>query len=103
MDAPVLAILGGALLLASAALAIFGIAYLRQRFPARARALVPFTFALSLPTNILLIIIVLFGILSHSPALYLSRDEAQALDWIKTETRELGIFGYYRMLLSQNV
>jgi hypothetical protein len=70
----------------SAVLAVFGLDFLRQRFTRIARWLVPATFALALPTNVLLLAITLFGALGHAPVLYMTRDEARALDWIQAET-----------------
>ena len=67
-------------------LAVFGLDYLRARFPRRAGWWVPATFALSLPTNLLLVLISLSGALSHSTSLYFSQDEYRAFAWIRAET-----------------
>ena len=74
-----------------AALAVFGIDFLRSHVLRQSNWLIPGTFALALPTNLLLIVMGLIGGLSHMPALYLSHDEAQALAWIKTETSRQSI------------
>lgn len=70
----------------TAALAVYGIDFLRQRYVSLAKVLVPLTFSLALPTNILLIVIGLIGVLGHSSFLYLRADEARALAWIEQQT-----------------
>ena len=70
----------------AAALAVLGIDYLRQKYARRARVLAPALFALALPTNLLLILIGLMGVMSRSPLFYLGQDEARALTWIREET-----------------
>jgi len=73
-------------------LAVYGIDALRQRFPSRTRRLYPIVLALSLPTNLLVIMLGLFGALSHSPVLYLTRAEAQAVEWIEQNTAPQALF-----------
>jgi hypothetical protein len=70
----------------TAVLAVFGIDFLRLRFPPLARRLAPAVFLLALPTNMLLLMIGMIGAMSQSPLLYLSQDEAQALYWIRDNT-----------------
>ncbi len=78
----------------AAALSVYGVDYLRLKLGQRAgrfagglkRALAPALFALALPTTLLVVIIGLFGAFNLAPKLYLTRDEARALDWIRTET-----------------
>lgn len=70
----------------AAALAVFGVSYLRQKYGPRVRALVPLTFGLAVPTNVLLILIGLVGALGHASQLYLTRDEASTLEFIKNNT-----------------
>ncbi len=41
---------------------------------------------LSLPSNLILMMVVLFGVQSHDPLFYLTRDEHQALNWIEAHT-----------------
>jgi hypothetical protein len=76
----------------TAVLAVYGIEYLRQRFAARARHLYPIVLGLSLPTNLLLIVIGLFGAISHSPVLYLEKGETQAVEWIERSTPPRALF-----------
>lgn len=68
------------------ALAVLGIDFLRQRYGQRVRMLVPAIFGLALPTTILIILIGFVGVLGRSSSLYMSRNEARALDWIREET-----------------
>lgn len=70
----------------TAALAAHGISYLRQKYGPRVRALVPVVFTLALPTNVLLILIGLAGALGHASQLYITRDEASTLEFIKNNT-----------------
>jgi hypothetical protein len=70
----------------AAALAVLGIDYLRQKYGRRVRMLLPAVFALSLPSNILIIFVGLVGVLGHSTMLFMSQDEARALEWIRDET-----------------
>lgn len=67
-------------------LAIYGIDFLRKKVPLVSRWLVPVTIAISIPTNVLLIIMALIGSVNHVPLLYLSQDEARALVWIRSAT-----------------
>ncbi len=76
----------------TAVLAVFGIDAVRQRFPSRTRRLYPIVLALSLPTNLLMIALGMFGVLSHSPVLYLTRAEAQAVEWIEQNTAPQALF-----------
>ncbi len=69
-------------------LAVYGVDYLRCKAERGVRWLSPAVVALSIPTNLILMIIALFGILSQSSFLYLSRDEVTALRWIQNETPE---------------
>jgi hypothetical protein len=46
----------------------------------------PLTFSLSILTNALLILAGIFGVQSHSPAIYLEKPESQALAWISSNT-----------------
>ncbi|MGB8252896.1 MAG: hypothetical protein WCF08_06745, partial [Anaerolineaceae bacterium] len=41
---------------------------------------------LSLPGTALILLISMFGVITHSPVLYLSHSEAQALSWLKSNT-----------------
>jgi hypothetical protein len=41
---------------------------------------------LSLPSNLVLLLIGLFGILSHAPELYLTRDEAAVINWLRSNS-----------------
>lgn len=69
-----------------AVLAVYGIDFIQNRLPQTSRWLGPLTLGLSLPTNILLIIMAMMGIFTHVPTLYLSQDEANAFDWIAANT-----------------
>lgn len=70
----------------AAILAVFGLDFLRNHLSSRSNWLIPITFSLALPTNLLLIVMGAAGAFSHSPQLYLSQDEARALAWIRTDT-----------------
>ena len=66
-------------------LAVFGIKSVLATFPLMRRRIIPIVFGLAVPTNILLILLSIFGILSHSPAYYLQRDEDRALRWLRDQ------------------
>ena len=70
----------------TALLAVFGIAYLRQRFNRPLRGLVPALLVLSVLTNVLLVLILLMGAVTHAPELSLIRDEHRAAEWIRDHT-----------------
>lgn len=72
----------------AAGLAAWGIDAARAAWPRLQRSLIPIIVGLSLPTNILVLLIILFGILSHAPEYYLHRDEARALQWLRDQTPE---------------
>lgn len=65
-----------------AGLAALFLAELQLRRPAAARRLRHWAVGLSLPTNGVILLISLFGILSHAPELYLTRHEAAVLGWL---------------------
>lgn len=67
-------------------LAGFGLSGLAAKLGNRAGLAAVLSFALSLPTNILLLLVALHGVQTHDPLLYLARGEAQALAWIETNT-----------------
>jgi hypothetical protein len=67
-------------------LAVFGIDYLRQKYPTWQKRFIPGMFFLALPTNILLILMACVSAFIHPPLLYLTRDEADAMQWINTHT-----------------
>ena len=46
----------------------------------------PLTFFLSMLTNVLLIMAGVFGVQTHSPAIFLEKPESQALAWLSTNT-----------------
>ena len=70
----------------AALLAVFGVAYVRQRFNRPLKWLVPALLALSLLTNVLLMLILLGGAVTHAPELTLTRDEVHAAEWIAENT-----------------
>lgn len=70
----------------TAALAACGIDVLCQRFPSLARRIVPAVFVLALPTNLLLLLLGLLGIMSRAPVFFIHQDEALALQWIGENT-----------------
>lgn len=49
-------------------------------------------FVLSLPTNLVILLTGVFGVLTHAPELYLTRDEAAALHWIQENTAQDDLF-----------
>jgi hypothetical protein len=74
-----------------ALLAVFGAADLAGRWPAWRRRIPALLLTLALPTNLLLILTGLVGAAGHAPALYLTRDEARGLAWIRSETAEQAV------------
>jgi hypothetical protein len=70
----------------AAALAVFGIDALRRAHPRQTGWMVRSVFYLALPTNLLLLLIGISGAVSHSPLLYVTRDEASGLEWIRANT-----------------
>lgn len=74
-----------------AGLAAVGLTALQQRWPGRARALGRLALGLALPTNAIVLLIGLFGILSHAPEYYLTRDEAAVLGWLNAQSAPGGV------------
>lgn len=70
----------------AALLAVFGVAYLRQRFNRPLKGLVPALLVLSLLTNVLLVLILTLGAATHALELTLTRDEFRAAEWITANT-----------------
>ena len=70
------------------ALAAFGIEDLLRRNPLRWRRLPGLVIGLSLPTNLVVIMLAGFGIFLHAPELYLKGTQFQALAWIRGNTAE---------------
>lgn len=65
-------------------LAVVGLREL-PRFALKFQARIfPALFSISVLTNVMVILLVCFGILSHSPIIYLYRDEVKAFDYIRT-------------------
>jgi len=64
-------------------LAALGIEKLSGEFPRRYRILITCFFLLALPTNLIILLAGQGGIQSHDPKLYLTREEMDALVWIK--------------------
>ncbi|MFM8322321.1 MAG: hypothetical protein ACKOC5_15510 [Chloroflexota bacterium] len=69
-----------------AALAAYGLAWVERRAPACGRRLPALALGLALPTTLLIVLVGLFGALSHDPQIYLQRDEWQALHWLEANT-----------------
>jgi hypothetical protein len=69
-----------------AGLAVVGLSELRRYWPSKARLLPKLAVGLALPSTALVLLINLFGILSHAPEYYLTRDEVQALDWLRNHS-----------------
>ena len=59
--------------------------------PSRARLLAAVVLLLSLPTNLLILLAARHGVVTRDPQIYLSRDEAQALDWLEANTPETAL------------
>lgn len=68
-----------------AGLAGAGLAALKRKLP-RAGALPLLVFLLALPSNLLVLLAANHGMQTHDPLLYLSREEAEAMDWIDAHT-----------------
>jgi hypothetical protein len=66
-----------------AGLAAWGLVELQRRWPGRARLLRRLTVGLALPTNGVVLLLALFGSLSHAPELYLTAGEAAVLGWLR--------------------
>jgi len=64
-------------------LAGIGLGEAAARLGKRANLAAGLAFALSLPTNLLLLLVVLHGVQTRDPLLYLTRGEAEALAWIE--------------------
>jgi len=73
-------------------LAIDGIGYLSTRFSWLKRRGFQLLIGLSIPSNLILILVGLFGILSHSPKLFLSAAEKDAIIWIRENTEISNVF-----------
>lgn len=70
-----------------AGLAVYGLDSLAGRFSEPvARRAAALAIALALPTTLLILIVGLFGAQRRDPALYLTRSEAQALEWLQGNT-----------------
>ncbi len=69
-----------------ATLAGFGFASIAASMGKKAGMVVALVILLSLPTNLILFLILQHGIQSHDPMLYLTRGEAQAMAWIEKNT-----------------
>ncbi|MEW5872609.1 MAG: hypothetical protein AB1894_25335 [Chloroflexota bacterium] len=70
-----------------AGLAGFGLARAAEFLGlSRARLLASAVLILSLPTNLFVLLAAVHGAQTHDPLLYLSRDEARALEWIAANT-----------------
>jgi hypothetical protein len=69
-----------------ACLAIVGAEWMQMRFRKQRKWILPALFVLSIPTNIILLASGIGGAISLSPALYLTRGEEQAMNWIQTNT-----------------
>jgi len=69
-----------------AGLAGFGLGELAARPGQHAGLAARLGFAVSLPTNLLLLFVAFHGIQTHNELLYLTRSEAKALNWIEANT-----------------
>jgi len=69
-----------------ASLAGIGIAWIESEKPRTAGVLGKLVLLLSFPTTLLVLLFSQYGVQSHDPLLYLSRGEAQALEWIQSNT-----------------
>jgi hypothetical protein len=65
-----------------AGLAAFGLEMLQARLGVRTRTLAAATLALALPTLLIVLLLGQVGALRHDPQLFLSRGEADALNWL---------------------
>ncbi len=71
-----------------AILGVYGLNYLVNFKPKRFVYGFILLMIFSLPTNLIVLLASRQGILTHDPMIYLSRDEANALDWISENTPE---------------
>lgn len=70
----------------TAVLALLGVQVLRARFKRPLRGLIPTLLSLSFLTNVLWVLILMMGALTHPPELYLATNEVQAFAWIRSNT-----------------
>jgi hypothetical protein len=63
-----------------------GIEWIAKRIGKRANLLATVVLVLSVPTNLLVLLSAMHGILTHDPLLYMTQGEAQALNWIDENT-----------------
>jgi hypothetical protein len=69
-----------------AVLAMWAIDWLTARLRGSPRWPLRAAFALALPTNLIVLVLALFGVFTRAPELYLTRAEAGLLDWLRRET-----------------
>ena len=71
-----------------AGLAALGLQALARGNKRRTLAMIVWLFLLVLPTNLVVLMTSVHGVLTHAPLLYLGRGEAQALEWLAKNTPE---------------
>lgn len=71
-----------------AGLAAFGMEMLRERLGARTKTVAIAAFALTLPTLLIVLLLGPIGTLRHAPLLFLTKGEAEGLDWLVQNTPE---------------
>jgi hypothetical protein len=69
-------------------LAVLGISHLAQAWKRSTKRLGAVMLALSLPTNLLILVMGVYGGIVHAPVLYLSSAEAHALEWISAHAAQ---------------
>jgi hypothetical protein len=68
-------------------LAVYGLELLVARFSIRlARRVAVLAMALALPTILFVLLVGMFGVQTHNPALYLTQGEAMSLEWLESNT-----------------
>ncbi|MFC1879541.1 hypothetical protein ACFLZW_06465 [Chloroflexota bacterium] len=73
------------------ALAGLGLAYLSEKGFGRIGLIVTLLMILSLPTNLLVLLLGQYGVQTHDPLYYLTQAEAQALEWVEANTKPDGL------------
>jgi hypothetical protein len=72
----------------AAGLAVIGIKELAIRFPKIEKVIWNGIFVLSIPTNLIILLLAIYGMQTHDPGLYLTKSEFSGLEWISKTTPE---------------
>lgn len=65
-------------------IAMRGVQFLREKWPGLARKMLPILWISSLLTNAVVLIIIVFGVISHQPIFFVTQDEAEAFGFVQS-------------------